>query len=71
MRFPAREVWSVRELLGIAAALAIDAPMPERRAYAKMLAACSVPFSEIRAALSVAIDAPTGVAVVEHTFGAI
>ena len=58
MRMPAREVWSVRELLSIAAALAIDAPMPERRAMAKLLAALSVPLPEIRAALDVGIHRP-------------
>ena len=65
MRFPAREVWSVHEILGIAAALAIDALPAERRAMAKLLAALSVPLPEIRAALDVAIVETTTGALVE------
>jgi len=57
-RFPAREVWSISELTAIAAALAVDAPGPERRAYAKLLAAIGVDVEDVRRALTVEIRRP-------------
>ena len=52
---PARQVWSVTELVSLCRAIAIDASEDERRALGKLLVACSVPLVEIRESIGLEI----------------
>ena len=56
---PARDMWSRAELVKLARALAFDAPEPERRGYAKLLAAVGVEPEQVRQAVAVRVlDVP-------------